>query len=206
MSSNPLLSIWLHPRATVRVLKENGSSTDVLIFAALSGIASSLDNASNRNFCDVYPIGLMLIVVAVVGPIGGLITVWLGSTLISFTGDFLKGRARIHEIRLALAWGLLPKTASLIPWAVVIASTGPMIFQSKEIDIEGEPLGALIAFLAALIAIFTLNLWAFFTTSHALAEVQGFNSAWKALLNVVLAFLLIVLPLVLLFTLIAFLR
>jgi Yip1 domain len=206
MSSNPLLSIWLHPRATVRDLKENGSSNDVLIFAALSGIASSLDNASNRNSCDSYPLGLMLILAATVGPIGGLITVWLGSMLISFTGDFLKGRARIHEIRLALAWGLFPKTVSLIPWAVVIATTGPMLFQSKEVDFEGQPLGVSIALLAALIVIFIFNLWAIFTTCHALAEVQGFNSAWKAFLNVVLAFLLIVLPFVLLIVAIVLLR
>ncbi len=198
MPSNPLLSIWLHPRATIRDLKVTGSPNDVLIFAALSGIASTLDNAANRDFCDKFPLGGLLIFAALGGPIGGLITVWLGAMLIQFTGGFMKGIARTQEIRLALAWGLIPRTASLIPWAVVIATTGSAIFTSADDPFDDEPIGILISGFLALIAIIACNIWAFFTTCHALAEVQGYRSAWKALLNVVLAFLIFLAPFLLL--------
>ena len=73
-----------------------------------------------------------------------------------------------------------------------------MLFSSNQDAFEDESLGSLIPLLVALLAIVVCNVWSIFTTSHALAEVQGFKSAWKGLLNVVLAFLVVLIPFILL--------
>jgi len=155
-----------------------------------------LDSSAERNAGDNFPFSGILILAVTLGPLFGLLWFWVYAHLIHWTGEFLKGRGTYEEIRTALAWGWLPKAVSLLPWGFIIAISGTQSFTSNEINLDDESLATLLVLLISVCGIITCNVWGIFTSSHAIAEVQGFGSAWKALGNLVIAFLVPVVILV----------
>lgn len=187
--------MWLHPRATVRHLVETRPQYGVLLLTVLGGIAQSLDRMSGRNAGDSMALPAVLVLAVVLGPIGGVIGLYVGAWLVSVTGRWIGGEAEPEPIRTALAWGNLPNVAGLLLWLPALALVGREMFTESTPVLEAQPWLA-IFFLPLGLAWVVLGVWSLVLLLQGLGEVQQF-SAWRALGNLVLSALVIVIPIAL---------
>lgn len=204
---SPFLNVWIHPRRTLRSVLETAPKEHVAWILLLTSAASSLDNAFYQGEGDSISSGLIVLRALTIGSWLGLLGYWIFAHIISWCGEWFGGRGDTVQIRAALAWGSLPKACSLIFWGILVWAAGSGIFGSQIADLESEDLGLgqALGGLLAIAFIPTLQIWSLVLLCHTIAEAQGFKSAWRGLLNLVVAFLCIMVPLVILFSLWLFL-
>lgn len=191
---NPWRSIWLHPRDTVRHLVQTNPDHLILVLAALAGVAQMLDRAAGRSLGDTVSFPMILGLALVFGPLFGILTLYVSSILIAWTGGWIGGSAPSRHIRTAMAWAGVPVVAGLVLWVVAIPVLGDETFTTAMPRVEAS-LGLALFMMAWGLALFVLGVWSLILLFKSVGEVQGF-SAWKAMGNVLLSGLVIVLPLV----------
>ena len=188
---NPLTSIWLSPRNTMRSLE--GHDTRLLRFLLIWawGAAYALDRATSGDTAIAWPFPMQIVLPLCVGLLGGALYFYAMGFAIEVTNSWFSGSASSRDIRRALIYGGVPKSASLLGYAALAIVFGREMFGS---DVPADmPLLVSICYYTLTLGIFGLAIWSVFTTSHALAEVQGYRSAWRAYFHTVVAFLLMVL-------------
>jgi hypothetical protein len=190
--ASPFVSIWLHPRDTIRGILDRDPTYLVIPLAAVGGIFQAISRASDRNAADLLSLPVVLLIALIGGPIGGLLGLYVAGGLLSFTGRWLGGNASAQEVRASVAWGTVPGLWGGLLWIPIIALGGSAMFTS---DFENAGGMVLLVCGGMLLVQAAAYIWSIFTSLHSLGEAQGF-SAWKALGNSVLAFLVIVVPLV----------
>ena len=186
---NPWLSIWRHPRATTRQILAGDPGRNVWLLAALAGIAHGFSSAGTDNAGD--EMGLMVIVMTSVigGAISGVLGLWLGSHVVRWTGSWIRGRATLTEVRGALAWSGVPTIWTLPVWLLAIALFGQPLFTKAGVDLSTSG-GLAIVALVIFVGLSVVAIWHIVVSLKCLAEAQGF-SAWRALGNLLLAFLVL---------------
>jgi hypothetical protein len=191
--TSPFVAVWLRPRDTVRSIVSSDPTYLVIPIAAVSGIVQALDKAVGRNAGDVISLPVLLMMVLIAGPIGGVLGLHIGAALLHFTGKWLGGTGTREEIRTAIAWGGVPAIWGGLLWIPIIALAGRAAFTSDmgADDVNGV---ALLLSGAMLLVQAGTAIWSIFTGLHALGEVQGF-SAWKAFANGLVAGLVVIVPL-----------
>ena len=183
---NPWLTIWTAPRATVRRIARVDPRRHVLLLTCLAGIGQSLDRASLRNLGDQYSLPTIFAIASDAGPLGGLFGLWLLSHLIRLTGHWIGGTGDRDLIKTAMAWASVPAVCSLVLWIPQIVLFGSDMFTAQTPRIDAQP-GLLMAFYATALADVVLGIWSIVLLCNTIAEVQGFRSAWRGLLNLLLA-------------------
>ncbi|MEJ7639792.1 MAG: Yip1 family protein [Singulisphaera sp.] len=189
---NPWRSIWTRPRATIRYLVKNDPDRNVLLLAVLGGIVNSVGRASQRSMGDTIPLGGVLIACLIGGTLGGPITLYIGAALLGWTGRKLGGRADARKVRTAMAWSSVPLVVSGLIYVPMILLFGKELFTSETPKLDANPVMAMMvmAFVAVQVL---LAIWSFVLFLKCLGEVHRF-SAWRALGASVLAFLVILVP------------
>ena len=197
LAPSPLKTIWTTPRETVRRIIERDPAYGVILITCLLGLDRSLSNAMNRNLGDRFSTSSILLLACVLGPLGGLLTLWIGSYLIRWTGTWLGGTASRAHLRTAMAWSGIPALVAMPLWIPELLVFGSELFTAETSRIDDSPakLALLVGF--SLIEL-VLGIWSFVLLCHTVAEVQTYRSAWRALSNLVLAGLVAVVPIVLL--------
>jgi len=191
-SLSPFLSIWVKPRETIRKIVETDPTKHVILLAMLAGIGQALDRASSRNAGDTIPLLAILGVCIILGPIGGIISLYLGGALYRWSGSWLGGKASSEEVRAAIAWSSIPTIFILPLWILELLIFGEEMFTSSTPNIDANPL--LLAILLGFAAIeLVVGLWALVVFLQSLGEVHGF-SGWKAFGTVFLGTLVILVP------------
>ena len=185
---NPVKSIWLHPRKTIRQIVDRNPTYHVITLACLAGIGQSLDRASLRDAGDSMPVMAVIGICIVVGPLGGLLGLWIGALCVRVAGRMIGGTADPEQMRAAIAWAYVPTVAALVLWAPQLALFGSDMFTSEMPTLENSP-NLWIPFIAIGAAEVILGLWGIVLMCNTVAEVQGFHSAWRGLGNLVLAIL-----------------
>ena len=193
MPLNPWFSMWLHPRRTIRQIVETNPERLVLSLAAVGGGVEGLTNMASDSKGDDMSLRAILLATLIVGPIMGIVGLWVGGFLLRWTGGWIGGQADARRIRATLAWANVPLVWSLLLWIPAILLFGLELFT------EATPVLDASAQLAGLHLVFSvgigiISLWSFVAFLHALGEVQGF-SAWRSLLNSFLALLVFLVPL-----------
>jgi len=192
---NPWFSMWTKPRATIQQIIDSNPQHLVLLLAAVSGFAELLNQASVKSLGDRLEWPYIVIAAAVLGPITGIISLYLGGALLRWVGSWLGGEASAQQIRAAIAWASVLTIWSLLLWLPELALFGQDLFTTATPRIDANPLLA-VALLGFSVVEIILGVWALVVLLKCLGQVQGF-SAWKALGNLVLAFLVIMVPIVL---------
>ncbi len=193
---NPWFSMWTQPRATMQQIIDNNPQRLVLLLAAVSGFAEALNRASMKNLGDKLEWPYIVIAAAVLGPIAGIIGLYLGGALIRWVGSWLGGEASAQQIRAAIAWASVLTIWGLLLWLPELVLFGQDLFTTATPRIDANPL-LVVALLGFSVVEIILGVWALVVFLKCLGQVQGF-SAWKALGNLVLAFLVIMVPIMLL--------
>lgn len=194
---NPWFSIWTQPRATIQQIVENDPVHLVLLLAALGGFSTVLDRASMRNLGDKLDWPVLLLLAAVIGPIAGIVTLYIGAALLRWTGSWIGGQASARNIRAAMAWSTVPEVWGLLLWLPAFALFGQELFTSAMPSVDANPsLSFLLLGFAAISLV--IGIWEFVVFLKCLGQVQAF-SAWKALGNSIMASMVVVLPVIIVF-------
>jgi hypothetical protein len=182
---NPWVSMWTRPRETVRHLLVEGQDGRMLVLASLAGIAQVLGRASGRDAGDHMEFSTILLLALALGPLAGLGALYFWSWLTAWTGRVLDGVGDAESIRIPMAWAGLPTAAGLAIWAIVLALLGPELFTAETPRLDANPaLGS--AFLVLMLGWVVLGVWSVVLMAKGVAEVQGYDSAWRGLANLVL--------------------
>jgi hypothetical protein len=184
---NSLFSVWFRPRETVRVEATESVWLKLAIVWAW-GAAYALERSMfEGRFPDwsfearlSFPIGF--------GLFSGLFYFGMMTVAIDLTSSWFKGRATSRQIRRALVIGGIPKAISVLVLVLLALVLRHDFFDDTDLS-EDTPLLVLIVLLISAVVFLVLTIWSIVATSHTLAEVQGFKSAWKGWLHCIVAFL-----------------
>ncbi|WLR51567.1 Yip1 family protein [Bacillus tianshenii] len=179
----PWLTIWTMPRITLRRIFNSNPTKGLIPLAALVGIGSILGQASGREMT----LSTLLALALFFGPVVGVVLMYGGSWFTYLTGKWLHGQATQQELRAAYAWTSLPNIAA-IPIALTeisIFGTGGLV----EVNIMQNAL-----YLPFLLLEMVLLIWGIVLYVIGISEAQQF-SIGKALLNIFIAFFVLLLGL-----------
>lgn len=183
-----LLSIWLHPRGTMRAALERDSRREMLLLAALLGVALLLVSAVDDRWGETLATGWIVLIIVAGGPPFGVFWVYLMGGLLHWTGRWLGGGASPGRIRQAVAFGGIPML-----WIGALTLLLVLLFGGDAFTSARTDLGVLSWAMVIVIVLLT-PVWLFlFLVApviigvKCLAEVQGMT-AWRALLNYLLAY------------------
>jgi hypothetical protein len=193
---NPFVTIWLRPRATIRGILDRNPSYLVTSLAMAGGVLQALDRATQRNAGNTLSLATILILALALGPIGGLIGVYLGGAVLGWVGRSLGGRGESEEVRAALAWSQVPALAAIPIWILQIALVGHEMFTSNTPNLDASPGLGMLLLATGLIEIL-VGVWAFITMLRTVGEAHRF-SAWKSLGSLLLIALVVGIPILLL--------
>jgi hypothetical protein len=188
---SPWRTIWYAPRRTIRWVLDNDPTYDVKMLAALGGIADALGRAVGNSAGDKLPTLALLGIAVAVGAASGLVLLYLFGWIVRWVGTWLGGRVTHEETRAAIAWAYPPSIASVVVLAAQYAIFGDEVFRNYTPTIDDNPVANYT--LTALATL--LGLWTFALLIVNLSEAQGFTIK-RALSNVALAVLVVVVPLV----------
>lgn len=192
---NPWFSMWTKPRATIQQIVDEDPERLIVVLVSLSGVDNALSRASAKNLGDIFDWPIIILIAVIVGPIGGMVTLYIGSALVRWTGTWLGGTAPLQNIQSAMAWSCVPVIWALPLWIPKISLLGHELFTTETPTIDANPAVALVVMAYAVVET-TIGVWTIVIYLKCLGQVQGF-SAWKALGNSVLAGLLVIVPIVL---------
>ena len=193
LGSWPFKAIWFNPRDTIRLIVNTNPELHVNLLIILAGIAESLDRASSKNAGDKISSGMLFLMICVIGPGMSLIGAWIYTHLIRIAGNWLGGRGVYDEIKASIGWSSVPTIVILLLWVPLLILFGKEMFTEEMPSVAGKP-GLATALLAISLAQLVLGIWALVLLCNTIAEVQEYRSAWKALGNLILAGLIIIIP------------
>lgn len=192
---NPWLSMWGSPRNTVRALITHKPKYGTLFLASIYTLQNIFYFSNYWSVGFSVPFYAVLIGAVLLCPFIGWLWLYVKGWVLYFTGRWLEGKAPQLHIRTALAWSRLPSSINLLMWLVLLIAQPHTVFIQ---DVEGPAL-LFIQFIVLILA-----LWTFFLLVQSIREVQGF-SIGRALINVLLAWLIFSFLTFLFFTLLRFL-
>ncbi len=181
---NPWLSIWVHPRKTIRTLIEYNTNYRLVALCAIYGfqyILQILQYLSLGQGTSLIFVILLALIFSI--PVGYIVFNVL-SAFYFWIGKLIKGKGSFKQIRAATYWSSVPMVVSCLVWIVLMVLHGNSLFVA---GYETKLVGAAAAVSMGLgVLQLVIGIWGLIIMLHALGEVQGF-SAWMALLNLVLA-------------------
>ncbi|WP_417589114.1 Yip1 family protein [Owenweeksia hongkongensis] len=191
--------IWISPRKVFKFINDNhyDKYANVLLFFA--GVSRAFDRASLKDMGDTMSLGTIIGVSIFVGGLLGWISFYFYAALVSWTGDWLKGKGDTRSILRVFAYAMLPAIFALVFLIPQISIYGIGMFQSDG-DVTSAGLLANIFVYGSMICELVLGIWAMVLVVVGVSEVQKL-SIGKAILNLLLPVLLFV-PLIMLIALI----
>lgn len=189
LETNPWLKMWVKPRETIRGIVKYDPKHRLYLLSGIYGFVTLINIAQNFSLGAYLPWGTILLGALVFSVFIGLLGFGIAGKILQWTGRWIGGKGSFSQIRAALAWSNVTNLVNIPMWLLLIwAFRGSVFIESfPETNFMGMALTiALTAFLVQTIA----AIWGFVLLLKSLGEVQGF-SAWKGLLNVVIAFILV---------------
>jgi Yip1 domain len=177
---HPYLTIWTRPRATIRGIVNTDPTYQVIPLTLVSGILQALSLAASTGKFGRFPVWATLGTAAVLGPILGLVLLYVGAWLVDVSCRMIGGRANLQNVRAALAWSMVPIVATIPLWVVRIVVLGKRTFVAELPSFDASFWQTVLLLLALGFAEFFLQVWSLVILLAALAEVEGL-SVWKSL-------------------------
>ena len=190
---NLLLVIWTKPKATLEFILLNRIKTYTILLFVLGGIANSITKAQ-VNIAEHSTLSITILIFAVIlGGLLGLLFYYVYAALLSWTGNWLDGKATINQFASVLAWSLIPSICTLI-----LLVPKYIIFGDKTFTIDTNELNQLSLILYYLFIVIEtlLSIWSIIILISGVSLIQGFT-IWKALLNSILPIFAIIIPILL---------
>jgi hypothetical protein len=177
-SITPFFTIWTEPRATIRRIVETNPTRNVIALAAIGPAVGALSNQWSKalddsaNLSRLWPIEVAFSVAF--AAVLGVVSLFISSAILRWSGGLLGGVASRVELRAALAWSQIPAIAAevILLLAVLqgIAIPHPTAAAMLQIDPPFYKVGVIEGVLA---------IWGSIVGLYCIAEVHRF-SAWRA--------------------------
>ena len=189
------LKIWTSPRLVFKFINDQQYGEYVTILLIFTGIYNVLNRAMSKNMGDHIPLWGVLCLCILGGAIFGWISNYIWAALISWTGGLLHGEGDTDSILRVMSYAMIPTIVSLIPVSLQIAAYGNDLFKSDINLLNSTWTDGLFLYTTTAISI-GLRIWSFVLMVIGISEVQKIP-VWKSLLNIILPFLVIGLPIML---------
>lgn len=185
MEQNPWLSVWTSPRATIgRVIRENPDRS-LWWLAAIYGFSSLMNMFQSASLGSKVSTGGLLLLAVILSPIWGWICFSVWSAFVAWTGKWLKGAGNFKTVRAAYAWSCVPIAINVPLWLLMVILFGHQLFLNfPNAHLMPSATVMLLFFISAIKLV--VAVWSLVIYINALAEVQNF-SVLRAILNVVIA-------------------
>jgi hypothetical protein len=187
---NPWFGIWTEPRQTIRSIVKTDPKFGFVVLSAIYGLPMALNLAQNFSLGNVLPVWAILIGSLIVCTFLGMIGISISTWLLQFTGRWIGGKGSFQTIRTAVTWSNVPNIVSILMWIVLLGIFNGAVFNKQFSETQFIGYEAGIVFVIFLLQAI-VSIWGFIILLQGLGEVQGF-SAWKALLNVLIPFVIVV--------------
>ena len=202
---NPWLNIWIRPRRTMRYIFDTSPHDYVILLAALAGIVKALERSFEQENIYDFGFGFVLFLIFIIGPVGGIVSLYVMGVILTIGGDLLGGKAESHEIRAVVAWSSIPQIAAVFLIMPQIFLEGPEAFASVtpvfDMRVASDPQFTLLV-TATYSAIFVLTIifaiYSLLIYFIGLSEAHRF-SIWKSIFASIIGFSIAIIPLILLF-------
>lgn len=191
-----LTEIWTRPREVFRYIHERQYEKYMLVLLMIAGIYKTFDRASSQNLGDTLPLLGVITVCVLSGIMFGWLSAYISAALISWTGVWLDGEADTKSILRIIAYASIPSIIALFLIIPQMGIYGVEIFK-EEGDVTSGGMMANIIYWGSMILELVLGICSIFFYVIGVSEVQGFE-IWKAVVNLILAMLVIIVPVVLL--------
>lgn len=194
-SLNLFFNIWVRPRSTIRHIIDTDPTKHVIILAIISGIYQTLDRAASNSLGDDLSLVSIIVTSLIGGAIGGIISLYIGGVLFRWSGSLFGGKAKLIEVRAALAWSSVPDIVLLIVFVPIIIIYGRDWFTSSTAWMDANEAMFLITIVILTFFGLILVAWKAIIVIKCLAEVHQF-SAWRGLASFLIGFLVILIPVI----------
>lgn len=114
ITSSPLLSIWLHPRATIRRLLDSNPRRGVLVLAMFYGFARALAYGMDHLLGEEYGLPGLALLILVAVPLATVLLLYLAAWVTHMSASRLGGTGTRASVRAALAWSTIPQILSAL--------------------------------------------------------------------------------------------
>lgn len=186
------ITIWTRPKQSIRKIVDLNPTYGIYLLSCIYGICYTFNKFEKKSYGDQHSFWLLIVGAILIGMFTGILNIYLRGWLIGKTGKLLGGVGSVEAIRAAVSWGRIAYIPTLFFWIINFCLLGEDSFKSVIPILETNGLVAL-----GLLLIMSVNnillLWGRIISIFCIAEVQGF-SFWKALLNDIIATLVIVIP------------
>jgi len=178
---NPWLRLWTQPRVTLRTILDSDPKKLIFWLAVIGGIVSTVAFAAYNWYPPetVYQSIFLIIALIIAGGIFGLVHLYFSGWLLMLTGSWVAGKGNFTDIKCAVGWSNYP---------FIIANIFSLInlFLTQSIWLK--------LFFASISVV--LFVWGFVIFMKLIGEAHRF-SFWKAVLSVLIGFVLIFVALML---------
>ncbi len=178
---SPWLTIWLHPRQTIRWIADTNPRQGVHLIACISGLSWALSVASAFHLGDVLSLPAIAGVAAIGGPLLGLAGLYAGGALYTVFGRVFGGKGVAVQLRAAFAWSSLPGVVGVLTWIPRMLLFGPSVFTSMAPAVPpGSPsiyVGLGMSVFNIALAVWSTAIWLIsYSEVHAFSVLRGFAS------------------------------
>ncbi|SDW77957.1 Yip1 domain-containing protein [Marininema mesophilum] len=172
---NPWLSMWSHPRETVRQYIQEDLSKWIWFLVIVSGMKFVLDNANIQNFGDQVPVGAILFWALFIGSFIGILQWWMLSGSLLLVGRVLGLEAEWKDLKKAVSLSNVPYVWGFVLWIVKIFAFGQENF-TPETPMIDQSLTLVALIVLCYLIDFILVAWSVAVLSKGIGEVYGLSS------------------------------
>ena len=188
--------IWINPRPVFKYLTHIRHEKYITILLILGGIANAIDKATLRNSGDKSSLMTIFLGVIVGGALFGWVSYFLYSSLVRWTGKWLKGNASTEDILRVLAFATIPNIIGILFTIVEISFFGSSVFKSEFDLLQTDTIHIAIGYSLGFIGL-VLGIWSLVLSVIGISEVQQF-SITKSIINLLLPIFVILIPILVL--------
>ena len=193
LNGNPWLEMWTHPRETIRSIVKYDPKYRFFWLSALYGLPLMFNIAQSFSLAERFSLIGVLLIAVILSVFVGMIGISIGSLLVFWTGRWIGGKSSYDNIRAAVAWSNVTNIVNLCVWLILLGVFGNEVFLSGFAQKVFAGYQSVIIFLVFL-AQAVVAVWSFVILINGISEVQGFSN-WKALLNIIIPFVMVVIVL-----------
>ena len=191
LNDNDLLAtIWTKPKLALEYILSKCPKKYLIGLITLGGIANTI-NGTQVNIAQHKIFSIAILVIAVfIGALSGWVYSYIYASLLSWTGEWINGRGKMSQFITVISWSMVPSISSLILLIPKFIIFGDKLFN---IDIRELNQVTVILYYSFNVIEFILSIWTIIILITGISLIQKFN-IWKAILNLILPVLVIMIP------------
>jgi hypothetical protein len=183
---SPFISIWFHPRATIRRIVDTDPTRHVILLTVLAGIEGALNLASSQQVGNTWSLVTILAVCTIAGALWGVISLYAIAEIYHWLGNLGNATpATSKQVRAAIAWANVPNTPLLLLWGLDLLTSGEKLFKGAVPISTYDPIDTIV------------GIWSFILLLNTLSEVHR-SSRWASCAVMLLSIFVVAIPVILL--------